>query len=171
MRRLVVTLCMLMIWAAATAQQPAPAVNEVNPPLIREVVVDLEGLRLELKGQRLKKSGRPRVKLGPRRLQVRGDPIHVGPRYPLLREQAFDTLAKHLEHVVRVATRVEQALTKAGHVPVTMRKAPLQALRPTTSGYNLTHRDGRGKAQRGRRRAARFKTDRRRADNRGTVVV
>jgi hypothetical protein len=70
MRRLTVTVSMLMIAAAATAQQPAPAADEAKPPLIREVVVDLERLRLELLGQRLKKSGRPLVKLGPRRLQI-----------------------------------------------------------------------------------------------------
>ena len=71
MLRLIVSILMLLVLAAASAQEPAPATaDEIKPPLIREVVVDLERSRLELLGQRLKKSGKPRVKLGTIRLEV-----------------------------------------------------------------------------------------------------
>jgi hypothetical protein len=71
MLRPIVSASMLLVLAVATAQEPAPAAaDEVKPPLIRQVVVDLEGSRLELLGQRLKKSGKPRVKLSTTRLEV-----------------------------------------------------------------------------------------------------
>ena len=45
--------------------------------------------------------------------------------------QALDTLTEHLEHMVRVAARVEQPLGKTGIRLITVQQAPLQVLRPT----------------------------------------
>ncbi len=56
--------------AAGTGELVAQTADAPAPPLIQRVIVDTETGELQLVGQRLKKSGKPRVKLGTQKLEV-----------------------------------------------------------------------------------------------------